>query len=167
MFKLTKIVFGSAALIYCVSAYAKPFTNEDAINEAKNYEFYCGDTHTKSECTLARKAFIKDYQNAYADDRTAQEKVVHALREYRSRDDASTLLDVCAWQLFLIPVKPEQRLPGQQHGWESMCSLFSAGDPNLRLGYGQRFLVTRIYEIGRIIGAHTVHRVKGNSDGKK
>ncbi|QHI96044.1 hypothetical protein GT348_07175 [Aristophania vespae] len=161
MLKLVKTIFGCVALIYCVSASAKPFTNEDAINEAKTYVFYCGDTHTKSECAEARKNFIQDYQNAYAGDRPSMIKVTDALWEYRSRSDITSLLDASAWDYVYGVI-----LSGTFSQKESLKAYKMATpitgkikDADSRFSPGFRLIALRALDIMEVIKAHTVHAV--------
>ncbi|QHI96043.1 hypothetical protein GT348_07170 [Aristophania vespae] len=168
MLKLVKTIFGSAALIYCVSAHAKPFTNEDAIKEAKTYEFYCGDTHTKSECAEAQENFIQDYQNAYAGDYASVTRVADTLWEYRDRSDiVPAMIEACSWQ-YVVMSYDLKKLPKKDgENMIKICAPAMGKGTKSGLKFSptrNRLIHARALDIVNIIGAHTVDAVDSDSD---
>ncbi|UMM63809.1 hypothetical protein [Aristophania vespae] len=157
MSTLMKTILGTVALTYCVSAHAKPFTNEDAISWAKNYNFVCGK-HSKAECENDRGLFLKEYQNAYAGDFTAQGNVAFNIWRYRDRNDVSSQIEACAWQTIVVMSNSKYKDGTEHDNLEMMCK--AVDGPQASLAYDAVPTVReRVAEIKKIIDAHTVHPV--------
>ncbi|UMM63812.1 hypothetical protein [Aristophania vespae] len=158
MSKLLKTMLGAVALTYCVSAHAKPFTNEDAASWAKNYNFFCGK-HDKADCKFEHKIFIKEIQNAFAGDFTAQKNVAYNIDRYRKRDDVPSQIESCAWQTIVVLSNSKYKDDSMERGsLEEVCKRVP-GTQAETLYDALPTVRERVAEIKGIIDAHTVHPI--------
>ncbi|UMM63814.1 hypothetical protein [Aristophania vespae] len=158
MSTLLKTMLGAVALTYCVSAHAKPFTNEDAASWAKNYNFFCGK-HDKAECESDKKTFIKEIQNAYAGDFQAQTNVAYDIHDYRKRDDVPSQIESCAWQTIVVLSNSKYKDDSMERGsLEERCKRVP-GTQAETLYDALPTVRERVAEIKGIIDAHTVHPI--------
>ncbi|QHI96047.1 hypothetical protein GT348_07190 [Aristophania vespae] len=158
MSKLMKTMLGAIALTYCVSAHAKPFTNQDAVAEAKKYKFVCGEDD-KLKCRADRKQFIKEYQNAYAGDFFAQKNVAKTIWKHRDGQDLNSQIGACAWETIVVRTDTIYKNGIEIYDQKDMCSHLS-GDDKPPQSYAPADVVEKkIEEIKKNIQARTVHLV--------
>ncbi|QHI96049.1 hypothetical protein GT348_07200 [Aristophania vespae] len=158
MSKLLKTMLGAVALTYCVSAHAKPFTNHDAIIEAKNFNFKCSSRKDKSSCEDDLKTFIKEYQNAYVGDYQAQRNVADAIWKYRDPEDPASHIEACAWSTIFVFTPSRYKQSNDRVDVEIKCDF--SEDDNAALIYKNGPTVReRVAQIKKIINARTVHPV--------
>ncbi|UMM63810.1 hypothetical protein [Aristophania vespae] len=158
MSTLMKTMLGAIALTYCVSAHAQPFTNEDAIAEAKSYKFVLG-YHKKSEFEKDQKMFIKEYQNAYAGDFTAQRNVATFIWKYHDPRNTVSQIEACAWQSLVLQIKSIYKNIFDDNEYGKMCEYFSPSEDAAQVYASKPVIKKRIAELKNIINAHTVHLV--------
>ncbi|QHI96048.1 hypothetical protein GT348_07195 [Aristophania vespae] len=150
MSKLLKTMLGAVALTYCVSAHAKPFTNEDAIAEANSFKLVCGN-HDKARCEHDQKIFIKEYQSAYAGVFEAQREVAYAIWKYRDPENAASQIGACAWQTIAMSSSSNSKVPSDDDRTKKMCQ-FATADKKSSLA-----IQKRVEQIKKIIAIHTVY----------
>ncbi|UMM63813.1 hypothetical protein [Aristophania vespae] len=155
MSKLLKTMLGAVALTYCVSAHAKPFTNEDAIAEAKSYKLIWAD-HIGSDPVKDKKRFVKEYQNAYAGDYVAWRNVSNIIWKYHDKQDVASQIAACAWQSLVVQTKSIYKNPLDDFSREMMCGKAAQTG---QVYAPKPAVQKKIAEIKKIIDAHTVHLV--------
>ncbi|QHI96042.1 hypothetical protein GT348_07165 [Aristophania vespae] len=157
MHNLVKTIFGSTILIYCVAAHATSFTNKDAIHEVKSYGFYCSAAHNKSDCDVAQKLLIKEYQNAYAGDYLAQRNVAYILWDYQRWDNASMLTEACAWQTIVMQTQSKYKRSTDGAYQQFICtSPFDDYFQSPSISVSKPSVNKRVAEIKNIIKVHSV-----------
>ncbi|UMM63811.1 hypothetical protein [Aristophania vespae] len=164
MSKLLKTILGTIALTYCVSAYAKPFTNEDAIAVAESYkpdpDYFDEIYYNKPKSEKDLQMFIEEYQNAYAGDYVSWRNIATFIWKFHNPRNTASQIEACAWQSLVVQTKSIYKNAFDDREYIEMCERdIVFGKDSVRIYASKPVIKKRIAEIKKIINAHTVHLV--------